>query len=169
MSNFLSKTPNSRYLLRSDGFNWRLIWQFGLIACVIALLFFSIRKMEWKMSGDSDKLSAEQFAGFYLATPIAKLENLRGWGTCSYSEATPTGYICFDCDQKPLLTDANLYESGGDSIALADKFLQQFGPNARTLLHSNDLVCLRMKEGAALPTRYLLHNPKTKQYFFARL
>lgn len=155
--------------MKSNGTNWRFVWQFSIIACVIALLFFCIQKMEWKMSGESDKVSADQFASFYLATPIYKLENLRGWGTCSYSETNPTGYIYFDCNEAPVLVDANLYEAGGDPIALSDKFLRQFGKTAWSLLHSSDLICLRMKEGTSGPRRFLLHNRKTQLYFFARL
>ena len=121
------------------------------------------------MSGESDKVTADQFASFYLATPTAKLENLRGWSTCSYSETNPTGYIYFDCKEAPVLNDATLYETGGDPIALCDIFLRQFGNKAWSLLHSSDLVCICMKEGTTGPRRFLLHNRKTNLYFFARL
>lgn len=121
------------------------------------------------MSGDVDRVTAEQLASFYLTTPISKLENLRGWGTCSYSETSPTGYIYFDCNEVPILNDAAQYEVGGDPVALTDIFLRQFGNKAWSLLHSGDLNCLRMKEGTLAPRRFVLHNRKTKQYFFARL
>ncbi len=155
--------------MKSNSINWRLVWQFGTMLCISMAVCFYVQMNSWKMSGDSEKVTAEQFASFYLATPGYKLDNLRGWGTCSYSETLPKGYIYFDCDEAPILNDANSYETGGDSIALTDKFLQQFGKNAYALLHSDDVICLRMKEDTAISRRFLLHNRKTKQYFFARL
>lgn len=121
------------------------------------------------MSGESDRVTAEQMAEFYLATSLDKLNDLRGWGTCTYSEASPTGYLCFECDGPPVLKDQNLYEAAGDSLMLTDKFLQQFGRKAWNLLHTKELICLRMKESPELPRRFFLHNKKTNVYFFARL
>src|SRR6185437_16300008 len=83
--------------------------------------------------------------------PVSKMHNLQGGFLCrvfysEHPETGPQGYICFDCDEPPVLKDAAQFEKRGDTIALIDNFVVFFEDKAWCLYHPADVETMRLIE-----------------------
>lgn len=118
---------------------------------------------------DDEHLDAPSFAARYFTTPVDKLKGLKGVRTDNEGN---DGVLYFESDSTPSLKDANSYKRGGDLINLSDRFYGTFpDKNAYPLFHTSEVDCLKMEDGqdrSSYKTRILMHNRKTKGYFFFR-
>lgn len=115
-------------------------------------------------------LDAPSFAMKYFTTPVNDLKNLSG---VKLGDDGSKGAIYFECDSAPSLKDASSYKPGVDLVYLADHFYGEF-PDLKTypLFHSSEVDGLAMEDGmdqkqTMTMTRVLMHNRKTKGYFFS--
>jgi len=117
-------------------------------------------------------MSPAQFAALYFETPVPLMRKLEGTaylGVPSRPQFGYVGYIAFECDQEPVLRDAQQFKSGGHIIGLTDSFVTRFDAFAYSLLHARDTTCLRYIEpGNESSIRWFMHNKKTNKYFFRR-